>query len=83
MLAFFWLLFHSPANAHIMGTATWCLANSPVHYECQFEDRDICDKTAQKRTTIFERWDCVPYPMDFRNIPKEGETPVKVSPEKK
>jgi hypothetical protein len=83
MIFITWFFLSQFAWSHIMGTSTWCLANSPVHFECQFEDRDICEQTAQKRTKSFERWECVPYPMDFRNIPKEGETPLKVSPEKK
>ena len=66
-----------------MGVASWCVANSPVHFECQFEDHDLCEKEAEKRSKHFETWQCVPYPMDFRNIPKTGETPVNASPEKK
>jgi len=69
-----WIFFFSfSANAHIMGSASWCVANSPVHFECQFEDYDLCVQTAEKKSKNFERWQCVPYPMDFRNIPKSGE----------
>lgn len=65
------------AQAHIMGSSTWCLANSPVHFECQFEDRDLCVEAAQKKSkSTFERWECVPYPIDLRNIPKSGESPL-------
>lgn len=61
------------AEAHIIGVMPWCLASSPVHFECFQEDHELCEKTAQKRTTAFERWDCVPFPVDFRKIPKVGE----------
>ena len=81
-LAWIFLLgFPWSAQAHIMGSSTWCLANSPVHFECQFEDYDLCQQTAQKKSkTNFETWQCVPYPIDMRNIPKSGETPVSNSP---
>ena len=60
-------------QAHIMGSSTWCLANSPVHFECQFEDRDFCVEAAQKKSkSTFERWECVPYPIYLLNIPKSG-----------
>ena len=69
------LIFFHPmvSEAHIVGVMPWCLANSPVHFECFHEDRELCEKTAQKRTTAFERWNCVPFPVDFRKIPKSGE----------
>ncbi len=80
MIGLLWILLFNPAaEAHIMGSASWCLANSPVHFECQFEDHELCMQTAEKKSKNFEHWECVPYPMDFRNIPKSGETPLPVS----
>lgn len=61
------------AKAHIVGSSEWCLANSPVHFECYLSDQDRCEHEAKKRTTPLEDWRCVPYPIDFSKIPKSGE----------
>lgn len=61
------------ASAHLLGTAPWCVANSPTHYECFFYDFENCEKAAARRTDQFERWECVSYPPNFAALPKVGE----------
>lgn len=69
------ILLATNVQAHIVGSSEWCLANSPVHFECYLSDQDRCEHEAKKRTTPIEDWRCVPYPIDFSKIPKSGEKP--------
>lgn len=68
------------AEAHIVGGDAWCMASSPVHYECFFLDRSSCEtqltKNQKEKPLDQLPWQCAPYPIDFRNIPKSGESPV-------
>jgi len=80
MLPAIFLLLMNPARAHIVGVSPWCLANSPVHFECYLNDRQMCEKEAKKKTTPLEEWRCESYPIDFSKIPKTGE---KLTPERK
>ncbi|MBX3018212.1 MAG: hypothetical protein KF767_10010 [Bdellovibrionaceae bacterium] len=75
------LLLSGPrAEAHLLGTSPWCTANSPTHYECFFYDRETCDKAATRRTTSFERWECLGYPPNFADFPKVGEATPTPTP---
>lgn len=74
------ILFQGSAQAHIIGTDPWCIANSPVHYECHYLDSKECELAAQKHSDVYEQWRCVSYPVDFRLIPKSGETLPNVEP---
>lgn len=84
----FWLLpffigISLPAKAHILGVSSWCVANSAIHFECYFLDQERCEQEAQHRSRRGEDWQCVPFPVDFRNIPKSGETVTSPSVDKK
>jgi hypothetical protein len=70
------LFFSFLSHAHIIGSSPWCLANSPVHYECYLLDQEKCEQDAKRRSKQGEDWQCQPFPIDFRFIPKSGETPV-------
>jgi hypothetical protein len=65
--------FFHHAEAHIVGVDPWCIANSPVHYECFYLNEKDCNQAAKKKTDMFEKWQCLSFPMDFRNFPKNGE----------
>lgn len=65
------------SQAHLMGTSPLCVANSPVHFECFYEDFEQCEKVAKRRSNPIDRWECVRFPIDFRKLPKSGEEPIK------
>lgn len=77
MIARLIFLFLSPAHAHLVGMSPWCIASSPVHYECFYSDPKECEAAAKKNSNLTTQYQCLPYPIDFRNIPKSGEEPVK------
>lgn len=66
----------SISESHIIGVSAWCVANSAVHFECFFSEPERCEQEAKHRSKMGENWQCVPFPVDFRNIPKSGETAV-------
>jgi hypothetical protein len=77
---FFIFLVSLISSGHIVGSSAWCLANSPYHFECYFLDQERCEQEAHRRANKGEpEWQCVPFPMDFRNIPKSGEVPASTT----
>ncbi|MGZ3742855.1 MAG: hypothetical protein ACXWRA_03265 [Pseudobdellovibrionaceae bacterium] len=60
-----------------MGQSSWCIASSPVHYECFYSEPHECEVAAKKNSTLTTQYQCLPYPIDFRNLPKSGERPLK------
>lgn len=52
------------ALAHVIGTASWCRTNNPVHFECYFDDESTCIKFNKMMKDPSADWTCDTQPTD-------------------
>lgn len=76
-------------HAHILGKSAWCISNSPVHFECFYENNSTCEKMLSMRSrpshspkgseptiAVSSSESCVEFPYEF-SLKPESKAPEK------